>query len=306
MQQPRTILLAGIFLALTLEGLTVPPVSAKEIFKDDSGRITYSIDDDGIVSMYETDALDNTIFVAQGSRESMKPFITEVIPPAIETGKLSLVIFKGSNLVGTKFRAGTPGVSFTGSAPRATSAGVFLKVEPTVRPGPVTVELETPIGKVSATLTITERQAGAANLPGKEDSLPKVSPTGKPETCPQGMVAVANAAGGFCIDLAETREGDWFLVEKACSYERKRLCWSEEWELACKENQKRGLGLQNLLGEWEWTRNSEYAAAGEHGYGGLATENEDWLAVVRGLRDCQTADRKDPRTGGIRPGRCCK
>jgi hypothetical protein len=306
MQQPRMILLAGGFLALLLIGLSGPSVYARETFKDDAGRVTFIIDDDGTVSMFETDALDNTTFVAQGSRESMKPFITEVFPTAVEAGKMSVVIFKGSNLVGAKFRTRTPGVRFAGSAPRAVSAGVFLMVEPTVQPGPLTVELETPIGSTSATITVTERRAGAADLAAKEAVQPKVSAAGKPESCPAGMVAVANAGGGFCIDIGRTPAGDWFHVEKACSYEHKRLCWAEEWELACKENQKSGLGLQNLLGEWEWTRNSEYAATGVPRGEGLAPSNEDWRAVVRGLRDCESVDRKDPWTGGMRAGRCCK
>ena len=305
MQQSRTILRAGIFLAVALVGLAVSPVHAKETFKDDLGHVIFIVDDDGLVSMFETDALDNTVFVSQGPRESMKPFITEVFPPIIEAGKISMVIFKGSNLVGAKFRTSTQGIKFGGSAPRATTAGVFLTVGPTVQPGPVTVELETPIGSTAATITIAARRSGAADLTGKEVFQPKAPPPGKPESCPAGMVAVTSPAGGFCIDINETQEGDWFLVEKACSYNHKRLCWAEEWELACRENQKGGLGLQNLLGEWEWARNSEYATSEGMG-GGRGTTEGDWLAVVRGKKDCTSKDRKDPWLGGTRPGRCCK
>ena len=75
---------------------------------------------------------------------------------------------------------------------------------------------------------------------------------------------------------------------------------------ACKEKHLHALGVQNMVGEWEWTRTSEYAAAGELGSGGVVTENEDWLAVVRGKENCMSKDRKDPWTGGRRPGRCCK
>jgi hypothetical protein len=61
-----------------------------------------------------------------------------------------------------------------------------------------------------------------------------------------------------------------------------------------------------MLGAWEWTRTSQYAAAGELGSGQVVTENEDWLAVIRGEKDCTSLSRKDPWVGGIRPGRCCK
>ena len=305
MRQLRMILRAGSVLALLLVWRDVPSVDAKETFRDDAGRITYIVEDDGLVSMYETDALDNTIFVTQGSRESMKPFITEVFPSAVETGKMSMVIFKGSNLVGAKFRTSTPGIKFGGSAPRATAAGVFLTVGPTVQSGPVIVELETPIGSTAATITIAARRSGAADLTEKEVFQQKAPLPGKPESCPAGMVAVTSPAGGFCIDVNETQEGAWVLVEKACSYNHKRLCWAEEWELACRENQKGGLGLQSLLGEWEWTRNSEYATS--EGMGGeRGTTEDDWLAVVRGQKDCTSKDRKDPWRSGVRPGRCCK
>ncbi len=299
-------ILTAILPAAMLVGLGIPSVNAKETFQDEAGRVIYSIDDEGIVSMFETDALDNTLSVTRGTRESLQPRITEVMPPSIEIGKITVITFKGRNLVGTKFSSKVPGIKFGGGAPRATSAGVPIEVDGSVKPGPVTIDLTTPMGKTSVSLAVIEPRVDLAALARKKEPEYREFPTGKPESCPEGMIAVGSSKGGFCIDVNQTQTGDWVAVEKMCSYKFKRLCWAEEWELACKENQKSKLGLQNLLGEWEWTRTSEYAAAGQLGSGGVDTENEDWLAVVRGKEDCASKSRKNPWLSGTRPGRCCK
>jgi len=277
-----------------------------EDFYDELGRLLYSIDAQGVVSMFETDALDNTLSVTRGTRENMQPRITEVMPPSIEIGKITVITLKGRNLVGTKFSSKVPGIKFGGGAPRATSVGVPIEVDGSVKLGPVTIDLTTPLGKTSVSLKVIEPQVDLAALARKKEPEYREFPAGKPESCPEGMISVGSSKGGFCIDINQTQTGDWVAVEKMCSYKFKRLCWAEEWDLACKDNQKSNLGLQNLLGEWEWTRTSEYAAAGQHGSGGLDTENEDWLAVVRGKKDCASKDRRDPWLSGTRPGRCCK
>ena len=179
--------------------------------------------------MFENDALDNTVSVARGPRETMKPRITEISPPSVETGKITLVMLKGANLVGAKVTTRVPGISLKTEVPRANSLGVILRVDQAVKPGPVQFEITTPIGAVAATVTVVPAQAPVTPGKPKGDA---VKP-GKPESCPEGMVAIASAAGGFCIDMNRTQEGDWFFVEQACSYNFKRLCWAEEWEQAC-------------------------------------------------------------------------
>ena len=299
---------AGSAVSITLLALLslspVPAVAQPSEYYDEVGRLLYSIDAHGVVSMFETDALDNTVSVTRGTREALKPRITEISPSSLQTGKLTVVMFKGANLVGAKFSSKVPGIKFGGSAPRAVSAGVPIEVDQAVPLGPLTVEVTTPIGKTDATLTVVEPQIDLAALARKKEPEYRELPPGKPESCPEGMVAIGSSTGGFCVDINETSPGDWVEVEKACSYKFKRLCWSEEWEQACKVRE--AVGLRNILGEWEWTRTSEYAAAGEQGSGGIVTENEDWLAVVRGKQACLSKDRKDPWTGGVRPGRCCK
>jgi hypothetical protein len=313
MSAPRVFHIIGMAVGFWLLAGPAWPAGAvaaekPEDFYDEVGRLLYSIDAQGVVSMFETDALDNTLSVTRGNRESMQPQVTEVNPPSIQTGKITVVTLKGRNLIGAKFSSKVPGIKFGGSAPRATSVGVPIEVEGSVKLGPVTIELATPIGKTPVTLTVIEPQVDlAAALERKKEPVYREHGAGIPESCPEGMIPIASPKGGFCVDINETQSGDWVEVEKMCSYKFKRLCWAEEWELACKENQKSNLGLQNVFGGWEWTRNSESAAAGVLGSGGLdGTENEDWLAVVRGKEDCMSKSRKDPWLSGVRPGRCCK
>jgi len=309
----RFILIVAMVMCLgTMTEAGGPPAGSStdtpQDFYDESGQLLYSIDAQGIVSMFETSALDTTLSVTRGTRETMKPRITEVSPPAIQTGKTMVVYFKGANLVGAKFSTKQSGIKFGGTAPKATSVGVPIEVDQNVPLGSVTIELATPIGKTTANLSVIEPQIDFAALARKREPDYKEPLPGKPESCPEGMVPIGSSIvglGGFCIDINETRRGDWVEVEKMCSNNFKRLCWAEEWELACKEQQEKELGLRNLLGEWEWTRNSETVPSGGLG-AEVMTENQDWKAIVRGKKDCASRDVKDPWLTGTRPGRCCK
>jgi hypothetical protein len=239
----------------------------------------------------------------------MKPRITEAAPTEIQAGKTTIVHFKGANLVGAKFSSKQTGIKFGGVAPRAVSVGVPIEVEQNVPLGPVTVEVATPIGTTTMTLKVIEPQIDIASSQGrKREPVYKEPSLGKPASCPEGMIPIGSSIvglGGFCIDINETRRGDWVEVEKMCSNNFKRLCWANEWELACKEQQMKGLGMRNLLGEWEWTRNSETVPSGGVG-AEVMTENADWMAIVRGQKDCASKDVKSPWLSGTRPGRCCK
>ena len=78
--------------------------------------------------MFERDALDNTVSVARGPRESMKPRITEIAPASVEAGKATTVILRGANLVGAQVTARTPGVVVKPEPARATSIGVVVHI----------------------------------------------------------------------------------------------------------------------------------------------------------------------------------
>src|SRR5438445_13877241 len=90
-------------------------VSAKQTFKDEAGELLYSIDDDGIVSMFENSpGTDVTLSVTRGTREQMQPQITSITPSSVAAGSYTVLKIEGKNLVGAKVKVNTSGIEVSG------------------------------------------------------------------------------------------------------------------------------------------------------------------------------------------------
>src|SRR5438132_12835897 len=100
------VLTAVLFVLLGFE----ETVGARESYKDEAGRVIYTIDDSGIVSMFENSPTDLTISVTRGTREKMQPRITEVAPEAIPAGSSMLLRLKGDNLIGATVKLSVPSI----------------------------------------------------------------------------------------------------------------------------------------------------------------------------------------------------
>src|SRR5438445_11882904 len=75
----------------------------KQVFKDEDGEVLYTIDENGIVSMFENGpGTDITLSVTRGTREQMQPHITDVTPNADAAGTSPVPEPEGENLVGAK------------------------------------------------------------------------------------------------------------------------------------------------------------------------------------------------------------
>src|SRR2546427_13131321 len=73
--------------ALLMSASTVAIAADKQVFKDEAGEVLYTIDENGIVSMFENGpGTDITLSVTRGTREQMQPQITEVTPNAVAAG----------------------------------------------------------------------------------------------------------------------------------------------------------------------------------------------------------------------------
>src|SRR3989441_11574814 len=89
--------------ALLMSASTVAIAADKQVFKDEAGEVLYTIDENGIVSMFENGpGTDITLSVTRGTREQMQPQITEVTPNAVAAGDHTVLAHGVQNLVGAK------------------------------------------------------------------------------------------------------------------------------------------------------------------------------------------------------------
>src|SRR2546430_3512070 len=159
MRPQRKVFLASIVLAQAW--VAVPSVTAFQRFTDEAGVVIYTIDDDGIVSMFESrPGTDITISVTRGTREKMQPRITEVSPDTISAGTSTVLKLKGENLVGATVKFNVAGIDVKPYAGKAKSVDVPLTISGSVPPREITMEVTTLIGSTTAKYTVTDVQIG--------------------------------------------------------------------------------------------------------------------------------------------------
>jgi hypothetical protein len=245
-------ILAAALQAALLVGLGIPSVSAKETFKDEAGRVIYTIDDDGIVSMFENSPTDLTVSVTRGTREQMRPQITEIAPDSVPAGAPAILRLKGKNLIGATVKLSVREIEAGAHIAKPKSLDLPIRVPPDAKPGEVTIEVSTPIGSTKTTFKIKDMQIGGAAARRDSAGIAKISPSA-PTSCPAGMVGVPAERGGFCIEVDRTFKGDFRVAEKACAISGKRLCQAPEWQAACEQAGTGKIQLKNITGDWEWT-----------------------------------------------------
>ena len=247
----RTVLFAVLQMVM-LAGVAIPTVAAKESFKDEAGRVIYSIDDEGIVSMFENSPTDLTVSVTRGTREQMKPQITEVMPDSVPAGAPAVLRLKGKNLIGATAKLSMQEIEVGAHSGKTKSLDIPIKVPPDTKLGEVTIEVATPIGSAKATFKIKDMQIGGTGAGRNAAGIAKIAPSA-PASCPAGMMGVAAERGGFCIDIDRTFKGDFYVSEKACAIGGKRLCQAPEWQAACEQASAGTIQLKHITGEWELT-----------------------------------------------------
>lgn len=277
----------------------VPVVAAIQSFKDEAGRLIYTVDDDGIVTMFESSpGIDVTLSVTRGTREHMQPKADELSPSSVAAGSSVLLRVKGKNLVGAAVKFNKPGIEVSPYSTKPERLEIPIRVAPNMPPGEVKLEISTPIGSTEAVFKVTELQIGKENALRRGERPTLSIPTTAPASCPEGMAGVAAESGGFCIDRDESFTADFRKAEKGCSISGKRLCQADEWRHAC-EQSRDGLPLKNMLGNWEWTGSWDAALKGDF-------EDPMTRSVLMGETDCQTSYSLPQGKTDIFPGRCCK
>lgn len=290
---------------------TVQPVHAAiQTFTDEAGQLLYTIDDNGMVSMFENSpGTDVTLSVTRGTREQMQPKVTEVLPHTVPAGTFTVLKLKGRNLVGASVKLSVPTIEVSPFAGKPKELDIPIQVPLDLPPGEVTVEVTTPIGRATAQFKTTEVRIGADEGIKREDVVKHSGqgyggdegvltlPTKAPIKCPPGMVGVASEGGGFCIEVDRTFSGDFRKADLACAVNGKRLCMLSEWQAACEQAGTGKVALKNMKGEWEWTAGFDIL---------LDDTQQDTRYFLMGQSDCTT------QLGTMRlnaerfPGRCCK
>ena len=299
--QKSVFLLASVFAVVA-----TPAVAAVQRFTDEAGVVLYTIDDDGIVSMFESrPGTDITLSVTRGTREEMQPRITEINPQEISAGTSTTLKIQGKNLIGATVKFSVPGIDVSPYLTKPQSVDLPVRVGANVPPGEVVLELTTPIGKTRGTFKVTELKIGSGS-PVRRDGIGKhqTISTTAPTSCPEGMIGVGAETGGFCIEIDRSYSGDVRKAEKACAMAGKRLCQAVEWQHACEQAKSNGLALKNITGEWEWT--GSYAKYDVQVQTGDRDLSDELKSVLLGKNDCQTQYLYPAWRSGPFPGRCCK
>jgi hypothetical protein len=296
--RPGSVILAVVFTA----AVAGPVFGATQTFKDDAGRIIYTVDDDGTVSMFENSPTDLTMSVTRGSREQMQPRITEVLPESVQSGTSAVLRLKGKNLVGAQVKVGASGVDIGAYSAKPRSLDIPIMLSSDVRPGPLALTISTPIGHTQLTLKVVEPQIGGNPKP--ESSGDKKIMTTAPSSCPEGMVGVSAELGGFCIEIDRSFTGDYTAAEKACAKAGRRLCSALEWQHACEQSKALALPLKNMTGAWEWTGSWDpYQYDPDLFAMDLTPDIKNFLM---GKEDCQKKLSSPRWRAQVFPGRCCK
>jgi len=297
MRQKRDIVLTAVLCVLLgFEGTA----GAKESYKDEAGRVIYTIDDDGVVSMFENSPTDLTLSVTRGTREQMKPQVTEILPETIPAGGSTVLKISGKNLIGASVKASVPEIEIGAHSGKPKKLDFTVNVPLSVTPGEVTLTVKTPIGQTTTSFTVTEMQIGGTGATSGGGVRPK-TPTTSPVACPEGMVGVSAERGRFCIEVEQTFTGDFRKAEQACAGGGKRLCQLPEWQRACEQAVAGRLPLKNMIGDWEWTGTLDRMQIA------FSLEAiEDIRNVLLGKSDCQARHIVPGWKAEVYSGRCCK
>lgn len=291
-----------------LSGATLPAAAA-QTFTDEAGQVLYTIDDQGMVSMFENSpGTDVTLSVTRGTREEMQPQVSEVLPHAVPAGSFAVLKIKGKNLVGASVKLSVPAIEVKPFAGKPKELDVPITVPLDLPPGQVTVEVTTPIGRATARFQTTEVKIGGEGTK-REDVIKHAGqgyggdegvmtlPTTAPGKCPPGMVGVASEGGGFCIEVDRTFSGDFRKADQSCAAVGKRLCMLTEWKTACEQASTGKVPLKNMKGDWEWTA----------GFDILEEDTrQDTRYFLLGKSDCETQHGSMRIDAEKFVGRCCK
>src|SRR5437879_11551271 len=183
MRYKLNISLAAVLMMSACVALPSPADAAVQRFTDEAGVVIYTIDDDGVVSMFESrPGTDITRSVSRGTREPMQHQITEITPQEVAAGTSTTLKIQGKNLIGATVKFSVPGIDVSPYLTRPKSVDLPIRVGANVPPGEVVLEVTTPIGKTRATFKVTELKIGSGQT--RRDSAESHRPSPQPRPRP--------------------------------------------------------------------------------------------------------------------------
>jgi hypothetical protein len=285
----------GLILLVAVAAGEASVYGAQQAFRDEVGRVIYTLDDDGTVTMYEKGPGDQTISMSTGTREQMQPQVTGVSPDKVTSGTFIILKISGKNLVGAKAKFSVPDIDLNPYSAKPDSLELPIRIAATVPAGEVMVELTTPVGTARTSFKISDLQFGGFGSARPEK---QTFTTSAPSSCPEGMIGVAYEQGGFCIEVDRSFTSDYRNAEKACGVKGRRLCQASEWQLACEQGMAGKLPVENMTGQGEWTGSWESTDS--------PVGDSVLHSVVLGKDDCRTKLTISAGKPGSFAGRCCK
>ena len=285
----------GLLLLAAVAISEVSVFGAQQAFRDDAGRLIYTLDDDGTVTMYEKSPGDQTISMSTGTREEMQPQATGISPDKVTSGTFTILKVSGKNLVGAKAKFSVPDIELNPYSGKPDGVDLPIRIPANAPAGEVIVELTTPMGITKTSFKISDLEFGGFGSARRET---QTFTTSAPSSCPEGMIGVAYEQGGFCIEMDPSFTGDYRKAQKACGAEGRRLCQAPEWQLACEQGMAGKLPVKNMTGQGEWTGSWESTDS--------PVEESILRSVVLGKDDCRTKNTIPAGKPGSFAGRCCK
>src|SRR5438445_11018111 len=95
MMRRRRRVCAAVLVAIGLMGSGLHTAAAGETIRDEAGRVIYTIDDGGTVSMVENSPTDLTISVTRGTSKELNTQQCEVVQDTVPAGAYTVLKLKG-------------------------------------------------------------------------------------------------------------------------------------------------------------------------------------------------------------------
>ncbi|MBI4689686.1 MAG: RHS repeat protein [Nitrospirae bacterium] len=149
----------SLFICAFLIFVSIPPLSADtaSYIYDDLGRLIKVVSGTGEVAIYNYDEVGNLVSISSEQTEASPPVLNSISPDVIFVGRTLVVTIAGENLSAAQtITSDNSGVSIKRFSVTDTSITATLKISPEASLGQTNLNIKTPYGSASISLTIAK------------------------------------------------------------------------------------------------------------------------------------------------------